>query len=746
MADYPISNVPRRVQYVNSGVGPYAFTFAVLVQTDIAVYRGNTLLTLTTDYSVTINANGTGSITLVTAGTGSITIVGARAIQRSSDYTTGGDLFASTLNTDLDSQTIFSQQLAETVNRTIAIPVTDSSSLNMQLPVSTARANKLFGFTNSGQPVATNTTVSQLDAAVSSFVNATGNNAASIVYNPAGAGAVDGTVQSKLRQTVSVKDFGAVGDGVVDDSAAIQAAEDYASANKRNVYFPSGVYLCGTTIYRKGNTDWHGEGMYLSVLKHTGGLDTHEIIYTDNLDADYSHIGFYNMGFDGNRSGSVDPDTRRETVFLDRNAFGGDIAPSKDVRFIGCRIFNYSFNGHGLHIKGYTGVQIKDSIFEDGGGNVLFHPVYLLRAADVAITENVVIARTDSICIKVQRGTQVVVANNIVRDGSRGVFIQDGNQSAITGNSILDCVLGVALTSSGDGPDTKTTVVGNVIDGSETGVLVSGQTFGVISDNLITEFSSYGISLRATQEFNIVGNMLRTADSGVGNIDFIFLDAGPSQNRVGIIGNFLRNNRTTGTTNGIASIETVDGSFVSNNQLISVSPGWTSEFSGLNPIFKVERNQGLIVRGANRINNASQLEINGLADVTGNPAYSAYHWGNTNNAPSLLLNKSRSGTIGTKGSSVQDNDELGSVIFLGDHNDAFLTGVKIVASVDGVPTPGSDSMPARLIFQTRSSAGGAPQTRLTINSDGRIIPVLPTSSAGLPSGALWNDGGTVKVA
>jgi nitrous oxidase accessory protein NosD len=555
------------------------------------------------------------------------------------------------------------------------------------------------------------------------------------------------TVQTKLQETISVKDFGAVGNGVADDSAAIQAAEDYASANKRNVYFPSGVYLCGTTIYRKGNTDWHGEGMYLSVLKHTGGLDTHEIIYTDNLDADYSHIGFYNMGFDGNRSGSVDPDTRRETVFLDRNAFGGDIAPSKDVRFIGCRIFNYSFNGHGLHIKGYTGVQIKDSIFEDGGGNVLFHPVYLLRAADVAITENVVIARTDSVCIKVQRGTQVVVANNIVRDGSRGVFIQDGNQSAITGNSILDCVLGVALTTSGDGPDTKTTVVGNVIDGSETGVLVSGQTFGVISDNLITEFSSYGISLRASQEFNIVGNMLRTADSGVGNIDFIFLDAGPTQNRAGIIGNFLRNNRTTGTTNGIVTIETVDtGLFVSNNQLISVSPGWTSEFSGLNPILKVERNQGLIVRGANRINNASQLEINGLADVTGNPAYSAYHWGNTNNAPSLLLNKSRSETIGTKGSSVQDNDELGSVVFLGDHNDAFLSGVKIVASVDGVPTPGSDSMPARLIFQTRSSAGGAPQTRLTINSDGRIIPVLPTSSAGLPSGALWNDGGTVKVA
>jgi hypothetical protein len=49
-------------------------------------------------------------------------------------------------------------------------------------------------------------------------------NAAGVVYDPAGVGAVATTVQAKLREAVSVKDFGAVGDGVTDDYAAFQAA------------------------------------------------------------------------------------------------------------------------------------------------------------------------------------------------------------------------------------------------------------------------------------------------------------------------------------------------------------------------------------------------------------------------------------------------------------------------------------------------------------------------------------------
>lgn len=52
-------------------------------------------------------------------------------------------------------------------------------------------------------------------------------NATAISYTASFPGAVQQTVQTKLEQYVSVKDFGAVGDGVTDDTAAIQAAVDY---------------------------------------------------------------------------------------------------------------------------------------------------------------------------------------------------------------------------------------------------------------------------------------------------------------------------------------------------------------------------------------------------------------------------------------------------------------------------------------------------------------------------------------
>lgn len=69
----------------------------------------------------------------------------------------------------------------------------------------------------------------------------------SVFFTQDGTGAVQRSVDSKLNESVSVKDFGAVGDGVTDDTAAIQAAID-ATPNGGKIFVPVGNYRLTSTI------------------------------------------------------------------------------------------------------------------------------------------------------------------------------------------------------------------------------------------------------------------------------------------------------------------------------------------------------------------------------------------------------------------------------------------------------------------------------------------------------------------
>ena len=370
MSDIAINPVTRRVQFTgNTGTGPYAFTFNVLQSSDIVVYKNNVLLTETTDYTVSIAANGTGNITMVVALvlTDILTIIGGRELSRTTDFVTAGDLLASSLNEQLDSNVIMSQQLDERFGRTIKAQPGDEDA-TLDLPLVDDRKSKLLSFDANGNATAstatdffvggnfTNNTYtgdgsttsfvltvdpgtknnvqvyidgvyqnkatfsitassltfteapplnSAIEFLIGSAIDSVGADANRVNYNQGGTGAVNTNVAAKLQETVSVKDFGAVGDGVADDTAAIQAAMDAA----QNIYFPTGTYNINSPLYldtRKhlyGNVNGQpviskstattGSGSATDVLGGTESFAVKAILilkFTDGNDIEYSKV------------------------------------------------------------------------------------------------------------------------------------------------------------------------------------------------------------------------------------------------------------------------------------------------------------------------------------------------------------------------------------------------------------------------------------------------------------------------
>lgn len=98
-----------------------------------------------------------------------------------------------------------------------------------------------------------------------------------IGFEADGASAVARSAQDKMRDTVSVKDFGAIGNGTADDTAAIQAAIDdvayttsgfYGEVTGKILYFPAGVYKISAPLTVPANAGIHfvGEGKTRSTL------------------------------------------------------------------------------------------------------------------------------------------------------------------------------------------------------------------------------------------------------------------------------------------------------------------------------------------------------------------------------------------------------------------------------------------------------------------------------------------------
>jgi len=113
----------------------------------------------------------------------------------------------------------------------------------------------------------------------------------------AGTGAQQRTVESKLQDVVSVKDFGAVGDGVTDDTDKIQAAIT-ASVGKA-CFFPAGTYIIGARINVPSNVELLGDQCQsILKLKTQDWVASNGLMFALDTKTD---VTFKSLCFDGNK-------------------------------------------------------------------------------------------------------------------------------------------------------------------------------------------------------------------------------------------------------------------------------------------------------------------------------------------------------------------------------------------------------------------------------------------------------------
>ena len=101
-----------------------------------------------------------------------------------------------------------------------------------------------------------------------------------ILYNEGGTNAVTRTVTSKLQEWLSVKDFGAVGDGVTDDTSAFTSALAAATSNQ-SVLVPAGAYKITGTL--------NGDFVTFGDVSIVGGY----VNYVNNLAASNACVTMY---------------------------------------------------------------------------------------------------------------------------------------------------------------------------------------------------------------------------------------------------------------------------------------------------------------------------------------------------------------------------------------------------------------------------------------------------------------------
>lgn len=291
------------------------------------------------------------------------------------------------------------------------------------------------------------------------------------------------TVENKLRETVSVKDFGAVGDGVTDDTAAIQAAIDYVesqivryffSMQARTIHFPDGQYRTTGQLLVKFPLEFVGDGYSASVIKLDTGvlapvfrIDGYEpsgsgATLIQNVAVRFSHLGIRGSGWNNNVSGFT---TANHGIHLESSSgffaqylevYNCNIrecsgAAIRSVTSQSLRVINsvIQFSCIGINLTGQynTEFTIDTNIIRQNGRGIVVSPPSGVFFASGRVLNNLIesnllgpglefgAAERQAVGLWLTRCQQIVVDNNYFEGHLNDIYLDTVSQSIFINNN-----------------------------------------------------------------------------------------------------------------------------------------------------------------------------------------------------------------------------------------------------------------------------------------------------------------------
>lgn len=234
----------------NGATNTFPYQFRILADEHLVVEVDGVALSYPADYYATGVGDESGGDAVLTVPPAVNAVVVRRrvtTVERQTQYQNLGDLLSTTHNADHDAPILMLQEVNETFTRALYTPPGETDGAS----TFDARGNRITGLASGVDPT---------DAAtVEQIVSAGSGN-----FIASGTGAQIRTMQDKVREVVSVLDYGAVGDGVTSDTAAFDLA--LAAADKvfvpptaagyclDDLSIPSGKTLYGERTLLKPHT------------------------------------------------------------------------------------------------------------------------------------------------------------------------------------------------------------------------------------------------------------------------------------------------------------------------------------------------------------------------------------------------------------------------------------------------------------------------------------------------------------